>query len=403
MLSKYIHYEKVYYYIVALLAFILPLSRAGISVLFALLFLLWIMEGDFQRKYKQIISNKVLVTLAIFLCFLLISFLWTSNTQRGLEEISKTTLLLVVFVIATSIDKEHISKIITFFLAGMFVSEVIAYGVFFEFWQFKHATVQNPSPFMMHIEYSTFMAITSILLLNRILSSRYTIKEKLFFGFFFLTVTGNLFLATGRTGQVALVVGIFVMMFIHFKISFKTVFGSLAIIGIIYSMAYNFSDSFKMRVGHTINDIKQIEQLNFNGSWGIRAAFWITTYNSLLQNPFGSGIGDYKDATKEQLSTNKYPYINGKAFKFMQNSHPHNQYLLILLQVGFIGIILLFLLIYYFFTQKILDDDIKELSILFMTIFCVGFLAEPLLIKHFTLGLFVLFLGLCSVYSIKER
>ena len=399
---KNLNYEKIYYYITLLFAFIAPLSRAGISISMALLFIIWIIEGDFVRKYKQIVSNKILLSLVLFILYSIISLLWTNDMDIGIARSLKTFYLFTAVVIATSLKKEYINNIITAFLSGMFISEMIAYGVFFELWTFKNATVINPSPFMMHIDYSVYLATTSILLLNRLFSSSYSLKEKLIIGFFFLTVTGNLFLSTGRTGQVGLIAGIIVMSFYYFKISFKSIIVSILLIVTIYSSAYKLSNSFRMRISNAVSDIKGIQRMDFSSSIGIRVAFYITTYGAMKKNPWGYGIGDYKDVTKNELATGNYPYIKGHAFDFMQHMHPHNLYLEVLLQTGFIGLLILFSMIYYLLKVKTKDRDIKSLSILFTVVFFTSNMAEPLMLeRHFAIGLFIIFIGLIGI--IKEE
>ena len=398
-----INFEKLYFHTTLVFAFILPLSRAGISILTALLILLWFIESDFKRKYREIISSRLLTLILIFLAYNISSFLWSSNLDIAINIVEKIPYWVVIFVLATSIKKESIQSIITAFLLGMFISEIIAYGVFFELWTFKNATPANPTPFMMHIDYSVYMAFSSILLLHRVFSKEYTLKEKIVLFLFFLTVTGNLFLSIGRTGQVALVAGIIVMSIIHFRLSLKSFFISFFLIFTIFTSAYNISDSFEKRVSLAYSDIEKISNMNFNSSWGIRVAYWITSYNIFKQNPIiGVGIGDYMDKTKEELEREKYSHLHQNVKTFMPKYHPHNQYLLILLQLGIIGILLFLYIIYKIFTLSIEDKEIKELSILFGTIFFVSCIPESLLLKQFTIALFVLFIGLFSIFSISK-
>ena len=395
MTLQKINYNKIFYHSILIFAFILPLSRAGISFFIILLPLLWIIEGNFIKKYQQIRSNKLLVIILIYLLFNIFSILWSNNIEQSLNVLRLNSYWLSLFVIATSIKKEQVPKIISFFLAGMFISEVIAYGVFFELWQFKHATVENPSPFMFWIDYSVFMAFTSILLLNRILSTNYSYKQKFIFFIFFLSVTGNLFLAIGRTGQVAFIVAMFVMMIIHYKLNIKSILLSLIILSTIFTTAYQISDSFKMRANSGIKDIQNIQKMNLNGSWGIRVAYWITTFDIAKQNPIlGVGIGDFKDETTHILKTYNYHYLNQETKKFMGKNDPHNQYLLILLQMGIVGLIIFLYLIYQILKLNIETKEIKELSILFVTIFFVSCFAESLFFNQFSISLFVLFTGL---------
>jgi len=86
----------------------------------------------------------------------------------------------------------------------------------------------------------------------------------------------------------------------------------------------------------------------------------------------------------------------------MKEFHPHNQYLFILLQMGAIGLILFLYMIYQVFNLKIDNPEIKELSVLFGVIYFVSCIPEPLLAKQFTIGLFVLFIGLFSIESSTE-
>jgi O-antigen ligase len=394
-----ISYEKIYYFSLLLFAFSLPLSRALISLFTILLPLIWLIEGNFKEKFRIIKQNKALLSFSIFLALTFISLLWTQNFDDAKRPIRLLSYFLVTFVIATSYKPKYTTKIINAFLAGMFISEIIAYGVFFEIWHFKSATPQNPSPFMLHLDYSVFLAFSSILLLNRLFSTHYNLKEKIFFAFFFITVTGNLFLTAGRTGQVALIIGIIVMVLLHFKFSFKSFIISLLIISSIYTTAYYSSSTFQKRVSQAKNNIeKVIMHQNFQSSWGIRAAYWITTFEIIKEHPFfGVGIGDYIESTAKELKKDKYN--SGYAKEFMSTNAPHNQYLLILLQIGIIGLGVFIYFIYNFFTLHIHDKEIKEISILFGSIFFTACLADTFFLQQFTLALFAFFSGIFISYS----
>lgn len=385
------------------LAFLLPLIKSAISLFTILLSLIWLIEGDYKKKLYEIISSKLLLALLAFLAFSFLSILWSNNLDTALNVAKKNLFWVVIFILATSLKKEHVQPIISGFLIGIFVSEAIAYGVFFELWKFKSATPQNPTPIMNHIDYSVYLAFASILLINRIFAKHYSNKEKIFFVLFFLTIIGNLFLTNGRTGQVALVASVAVMSIIHFKFSVKSLALTLLLLSVIFTLAYNLSNSFKVRTNTAYESMQKIQNLDFDSSLGIRAAYWITTYNIVKENPvFGIGLGDYIDETKIEIELNNYPYFNDYVKTFLSEHHPHNQYLLVALQMGIVGLIFLFYLYYRILKQEIDDPEIKELSILFVTIFLIASFAEPLLLKKFPLSLFILFAGLFARYSIQK-
>jgi len=403
LLKNRLDFEKIFFYLVITFAFILPLSRALVSLIIMLLIVFWLLEGDFQKKFTTIKNNKLLLSISLFLLWSFVSIFWSDFSKDLLKGMRLNLYFLSFFVIATSIKREHINKIITAFLSGMFISEIIAYGVFFELWTFKHATPLNPSPFMMHIDYSVFLAFSSILLLNRIFSKFYSVKEKLILFLFFLTVTGNLFLSIGRTGQVALIVALIILPIIHYKLSIKSFFISLLLLATIFFSAYSLSNSFVMRINNASSDISKIMHSNLNSSWGIRIAYWIITFDAFKEHPFGYGLGNHKLAIQKQIEKNKYLFINQESKEFMSNYHPHNQYLLIILQTGFIGFLLFLNIIYQLFQYKMQDQELKELSILFITIYFVSCLAEPLLIKQFPLVLFILFVGLFAADGMNKN
>lgn len=394
---KTLTYEKSYQYLILGFSFSIALSHAAISFFTLLMGFLWIFEGNLKHKFNSIWNNKVLKAIVIFLCFMLLSSFWSEDVKETLNILRLYSYWLVLFVIATSIKKEMTQKIITAFLYGMFLSEIIAYGVYFELWHLKGASPSNPSPFMFWIDYSVFLAFTSILLLNRLFSKEYTLKTKIPLTLFFISANTNLFLGYGRTGQVALIVAIFVMVILNMKSSIKSFFVSIFILVALYGGAYNLSHTFKTRVTQAINDVHKMQQMNFDSSWGIRVVYWMLTYDTLKEHPLiGVGLGDYKKNMAELFEKNNYP-VSQKTKIFMRSSHTHNEFLLVAMQAGIIGLLLMLNIIYQLLNIKMQDREMKKLSILFVTIYFVSCMAEPLWLKQFTIALFVIFIGILLV------
>ena len=145
-INNYINYFLVLY------AFIVPLSRAGISILTALVFILWLFTDNFKLCLKKFKSNKIILYLLLCRCFAIISLLWTDDIQSGLNYIRRYWYFLPILVMATTLKKEYMEYAISAFLAGMFISEILSYGMFFEFWSLKHGSPTDPTPFMNHLQ-----------------------------------------------------------------------------------------------------------------------------------------------------------------------------------------------------------------------------------------------------------
>ncbi|NLK66711.1 MAG: O-antigen ligase family protein [Campylobacteraceae bacterium] len=399
-----INYEKTYFYMALLFAFTMPISRAAISFFIIAFPLLWIIEGDFKRKWEEIKESKFLLVFMVFYAVILISAIFFSDDGKTAFKFSRLYLYwITIFVLATSLKKEWIRPLITAFLFGMLVSEIIAYGVFFEIWEWNTATKKNPSPFMMHIDYSVYLAFTSILLFSRIISKNYSLKQKFFMGLFFLSTTGNLFLQEGRAGQAAYIIAIMVMFFLHYRFRIKTVIFSILSIVVIYSIAFNVSDTFQKRVFRTIDEIKIISSGNLGTSWGIRIGFYLTTYEILKENPiFGIGLGDFEEETAKILANEKF---KDYPKKFMSSNHYHNQFLQCTVQMGLIGLI--FTLTLYFLGFKMAlqtkDRELRDIFTLFMVVYTISSFADPLWNKQFTQIIWVFVISMMIANTKFER
>ncbi|MGZ8548570.1 MAG: O-antigen ligase family protein [Sulfuricurvum sp.] len=381
--------DRTFYYSALLFAFTLPLSRAAVSFFILWFVVLFLVRKDFKTSWEMIKSNRALVAMGAFISIMFISLLWSNDTHEALNQIRLYSYWILIPILATTLKKEWLLTIITAFLTGMFVSEIVAYGIFFEWWSYKNSTPDYPSPFMFHIHYSIFLATTSILLLSRLLSYRYTWQSKLPMFLFFLTSTGNLMLSTGRTGQLALLVAIGVAVIIHYRLTIKSFFIFVTLGTMLFVGAYTTLDLFQKRFDMAVSDVRQFQKGNFDTSWGLRAAFWVVTYDIIREHPLiGIGIGDYKSAAAQTLAKNNHNFTP-ETIKWCSNNHYHNQYLMILAQTGIIGFALMLWMLIELFRLKIEDQELREFSKLGLTVFVVACIAEPLWILQFPIILFV--------------
>ena len=398
-----INFEKTYYISLLLFAFMMPLSRATNSFFIILLILLLLLQGNYKNHFKILSTSPLAISIFVFMLYTFLSLIWTENLEFSLNQKRLYIPWIAIFAIALNVKKEQIFSIVSAFIMGMIVSELLSYGMFFEVWQIRGHGKEYPSPFMMHIDYSVFLALTSIILLNRLLSKRYDTRKKFIILFFFITITGNLFINDGRTGQLAFLVGIFATIFIHYKINIKSILASLILISIIFSSAYILSNKFQTRVHAAKSDIEKIMEGQLNSSWGIRVAMYFVAADIIKENPIiGVGVGDYKIAAKEALEKNNHNF-NQVVIEFIPKYHFHSQYLNVLVQGGIIGLLIFLMIFYQFSKLSISDPELKELSLLIIILMMTAFIAEPLFLKQFTNMLFILFTGLFLAASLHSK
>lgn len=391
----HINYTKLINITAILYALVLPLSRAGISLFTIVLVLLWIFEGNFSYKWSVIKNNRVIIALFTFIGFNFVSLLWTNEPTGSLEYIRRYWYLLPMLVLLTSLKKTYIPQVLSAFISGMLISEILAYGVFFELWPFKHATVENPAPFMHHIEYSIFLAFSALVLLSRIFHS-VGLKSKIFYAFFFMTMSGNLFLTAGRTGQIAFILGLFVLALVSFRNKLRALVTAIILSTTLLVVAFNFSDTFHQRVLLAKEDIQSVlNQEDYCSSWGSRMGAYITAKDIIIEHPLlGAGIidnmRDFRVLVKE-----KYPQMGC----IIELPHMHNQYLQIFTQLGIIGL-LIFLYIFYSIAHvNIKEGEFDQIKYIYLTVLLFALIAEVLLHRAFSLSLFTLIVGLLLAYE----
>lgn len=404
LISK-INYAEIYYILTLLLAFLAPLSWKMSRFLIILIILSKLLQFDYNKFFKHIKLSKALMVLLVFLSYQFITLFWTQSTYQEAHDFIRGYLLwLAIPVLASTLNLKQIKKIITVFLIGMSISEIIAYGMYFGFWTIDGRGADYPSPFMHHTSYSIFMAFTAIILLNRLYANSYNLKEKLFMGIFFLTVVGNLFISQGRIGQLTLAITIIIAGVLHFKFRVKTLLVSMLIVVSLFSLAYQASPMFQDRVKMANHDIQKIKEGNFNSSWGIRVAYIVLGSHIIKENPvFGVGLEDTKDEGLSALKGNPYNFEQ-EVIDFMEISfHFHNQYLMTALQGGIIGLILLLAMFYFLLKLPISNPGLKRLNILFVSVFIIASVSDPFIMYEQTRVLFILFSSLFIAASLQKQ
>ncbi|HIC43928.1 MAG TPA: O-antigen ligase family protein [Sulfurimonas sp.] len=389
-----IDFSKIYFYSLLFFAFMMPLAKASNSLFPFLMIFLLILQGNYKEHFKILKKETIFITMVAFISLMSVSILWTDNLKWGFDDLRHFLSWIAIFAIALNLKIEQIYKIITAFIFGMFISEVLAYGMFFEFWEIRGHGKEYPSPFMSHETYGFYLAFTATILFNRILVDRYRLKEKILYTLFFISIMGNLFINTGRMGQLVFIIGVFTTVIIHYKFSFKSIILSSVIVSVIFVSAFNLSNHFKSRVILAQQDITKALNHNYNTSWGNRVVYWLIAFESIKSNPLiGVGVGDYGTAIANIFEKESYG-VPLKRQGEMARNHFHNQYLNVAVQIGIIGLVLLLVVYFNYFKMNIKEKEIKELSMFFILMFAAAGFSSLYFGRSYGTSIFILFTGL---------
>lgn len=372
-------YSVVINYFILIYAFCLPISRAGVAFATIMLMLLWILQADYKRKFEEIRQSYLILVIFVFIFYSALAIIWSSDKLFAFVYVKKYYHFLIIPIIYTSLKKEYIDKVFSAFLLGMLISEITSYGIFFELWTKAGVSPHDPSPFMDHSNYSTYLAFTAFILMHKIIYTK-DLKWRLAYGLFFVFSASNLFINGGRTGQFAFLIALCFIGFLSFENKIKATIGTVLLATVIFSSAYTISPVFKSGFDSFTEDFKMmVYNDDYSNDFSVRFGLWVSGAESYINNPtlLGVGIGDEKMFALDVLKRHKLdnqPSSEKAAENYIDF---HNAFVQYLVQLGIVGFVI-FLSIFYFFARlKIKEQTYKNLHILFLILY----------INHSMLGL----------------
>ena len=390
--SSYINYLLIVY------AFCLPLSKAGTNIIELFLLIIWILEGKWKEKLNSIKNNLLVISVLLLILVSIFSIIWSSDVGYAIDYVLKYHHLLILVIIYTSFNIKFTKYILSSFILSMFISELFSYGIFFDLIEYNDVLSSDPTPFMNHTDYSTYLAFTSIILLIRIFQDKELIS-KLIYMVFYITITANLFINGGRTGQIIFIVITFITIFSFVRSKIKALLLTVSLLTIIFTLAYNFSPNFYDRANQLKKDIDNMFiENNYKGSFSTRVSLWIIGVDKFADNIFiGAGIGDEMNDIKEYAIDRGYDYEHLKNF-----ADHHNGIITLSIQLGLFGLLIHLLIFYSIFKLKFYSIEYKILKNSFLITFLLLSMIGLSLHLMNPMVLFALFGGLLSKISKTE-
>ena len=388
MLEK-IDLDKIYQYLLVILAFLMPLTVSGANLIIIIICFLWLSSGDYKAKYNQIISSKLMIASIVFYSFHIIAMIWTEDLNWGLHILHKMWYFLLLFpILFTIVKKEYIPKYIAAFLLAISITELCSYLVWFEvIAPFKNATVENPTPFMSHISYNPILAFSTYIVLHQIFfNKKITNFTFSLYTFFAISMTINMFITGGRAGQVVFFVMLSILIFqVLDKQRIKSLVAIFIVIPVIFIGAYNTSNLFHKRVDLAIYETINCSNWNYT-SVCLRINYAKNSWQVIKENPvIGIGTGDFP---------NEYSKINQiNSPELPSTTNPHNMYTLILMQLGLVGLFSMLSIFYYQIRLSFNSPKkiIRDAGITLPLMFLVMMLSDSYLLGHFTTLMYVFF------------
>ena len=366
-----------------LLGFSIPISVAFTNILIVVYSLTWIFEGDFSKKIKEIKSVKWISSLLLLISFYFLGMLY-GDMHNDYSYVIKRVLLLLFFipiVISELKPKTYILALHAFLISNL-TSAIVAVGINYDFINpiFDNSAITAFLKYNYHNILLSFSALLSFLMF---------LKSKSKYSFLYIVLiliySFSIFNEAGRAGQ--LTFNVFFIFYAIFLLRSKFKFSILIILFLIIINFFSYKNSsiFKHRVDHLTHIVQNDGQKKNKNSVekDIRYLFTKTGLELIRKKPiFGYGTGSFSSVFKLETET---------SYDLNKHKTPHNNYLYILFELGFIGLIF-FLSIFYFQIKELLNKDLINTEKILLPLFMLFLMLFDSYMFIFSITLFYMFM-----------
>jgi O-antigen ligase len=385
--------------------FTLPISAAMDNVLLAAVLLFWIVGTRYVETLKIIRTNAVcLGALILFLVLALGTLHGNQSINDARQHLSKYLDLAVIPIFAYYF-RDPIARRngLLMFASAMTIVLVLSFLVKFgilELGAIILGTTGSPVVFKYRITHNFLMAFSAFLFTWLAMSTPFKMERPLYLSLAALATFNVVLMVEGATGYVVLLTLAFLLAIdlLPKRLRAFILFSIL----VVASALTLIPNPFSSRISTISGEIQAWQRGSDStpSSAGLRLEFYKNTLDIIAEHPLtGVGTGGFAKAYAEQVKG------TGKT----QTRNPHNEYLLVAVQTGVIGLIaLLALFVIQWITAHRLPTRLETgLARGLVLTMSVGCLFNSFLLDH-TEGLFyawftgLLYGGLVSVRAEKS-
>ena len=342
-------------YAVLLLILTIPFSTAITTVASILLVLFWLASAQFKNLPALYREQKApFIAFLLFVYFIFGVSYSSATLSEAFRMAGKYRELILITILIPFLAKDRFRKrAVTSFEVASIVNLISSYALYF-YHDYDFNLLSNPdySPsFKSSITHSLFISFFAFYCAHRAAQKS---SHFMIWVFLFLLSAHNLFfIVPGRTGQ--LIFFLLIVLFSFQKFSTKGILLSL-LSGIIFlALFLGFSDKSN-RIVEGFNSTQaylQGKEGDTSTSMAKRLTFWKYTSRMIAEKPwFGYGTGSYAHQYKKIA-----PHTN-----FMPGN-PHNEFLMIFVQLGIGGFILFLVFLASLFRHALkLSNDYRWLA-----------------------------------------
>lgn len=405
------------------LGFSIPIWVVADGIFVALLVACWVASGQWRERVRRMVMNPVAVSAVLLFGWLLLGTLWGMGSlgERVLAVKKYADLLLIPLLVSMAISAQERHRAILALAASLLVTLALSFalsmgilptGGLINCDPFNPCLLKkqipcdpsipcvptnyhpvcdpsNPCILKKHTTHNLLMAF-GVLLFGVLAWKSTRLWVRWGWAVASCLAAGNVLLMVhGRTGYVVLAGLAIVVFYMYF--GWRGMAAAVIILCVTFSVAYQVSASFRDRVDLVATGIAQWnpQTATYDGVTE-RLEFFYHTVEIIQNYPLmGAGTGGFAQAYA----------VHAKQAGILIPTHPHNQYLLIMAQVGIVGLgLLLWLFVQQWRSTSLVGDALYGLLARGVVVtIAVGCLFQPALNDHTEKLFYCLFSGL--IYS----
>lgn len=367
----------------------IPISTALNNILVPVFALAWLASGGYGVKGRQITGTPVALVAIVLFALILLGVTWAGNTaDDSWSMVSKYRDLLLVGLFLWAFREPRIraaglvgfaiAMVVTLVVSCLTFVEILPPAVFLG-GQAKNPliyTSSNAMVFKHQVTHSFLMSIAAFLFALAAYHARdrrWKIAGAVLAG---LATANVLLMVQGRTGYLVLAALIVYLFAIRFH--WKGLVVAAVLVSATGAAAYTLSDTFRSRVALTVQQAQAFDPskpADETSSIGLRLEYYTNSLAIVRDHPLaGVGTGGFADAYAKQVEG------TGR----IATKNPHNEYLMIGVQLGVLGIAALLALfaVHWVSAARLASPFETQLARGLVLAVAVGCLVNALLLDH---------------------
>jgi hypothetical protein len=354
----------------------------------------WLLTGQYRARARLVVMNPAAVLMLIFIGYVCVSAALTFAGANTVTALKIYWQLLLIPVIATTMTREgDVARCWNAYGAG--ASILLVHVVLLPWYQ--PAWIATPAPstvFFNPLPQAVSLAIFAGWCAYRLTEPGQRLLWRCLLVLSFAVASwAVLSVSQQRLGYLswAVMLSVGCVLRVPARWRWQAALGAAVAVGAILLA----NDTVRERVLLGIHEFQSYDNKADFSSIGARRYFWSIAWTSIQEAPWlGHGTGSYRAVSCQAF--------DNAAMCQIGSMHPHQQYLMLWLELGVVGLLLFFGVLASIATYHFRNIRFHPLALPVLVVFCLsGFVDTPLWYRGF-LYLFVPLLGLLAVQLPRE-